>query len=127
MGTFATHKFPRASPGNSAGAPASATRFQPDITAPPLKTGRSPLAASKTVGAFSVPASSGLNRSVSSSAYTPPFKIIFTPAVVAGETQAFPRIGFERLEHLRAHDAEHTIGAGMPSTVERLVIEGRRA
>ena len=49
------------------------------------------------------------------------------PAVVAGETQAFPRIGFERLEHLRAHDAEHTIGAGMPSTVERLVIEGRRA
>ena len=50
------------------------------------------------------------------------------PAVVASETQAFPRIGFERLEHLRAVDAEHTLGAGaVPATVERLVIEGRRS
>jgi hypothetical protein len=49
------------------------------------------------------------------------------PAVVASETQAFPRIGFERLDHLRVVDAEHTLGAGaVPATVERLVIEGRR-
>lgn len=49
------------------------------------------------------------------------------PSVVASETQAFPRIGFERLDHLRALDAERTVSAtGMPTTVERLVIEGRR-
>jgi release factor glutamine methyltransferase len=49
------------------------------------------------------------------------------PAVVASETQAFPRIGFERLDHLRALDAERTVTAtGVPTTVERLVIEGRR-
>jgi release factor glutamine methyltransferase len=49
------------------------------------------------------------------------------PAVVASETQAFPRIGFERLDHLRAVDAEHTLpAAGVPATVERLMIEGRR-
>ena len=49
------------------------------------------------------------------------------PAVVATETQSFPRIGFERLDHLRALDAEHTLPpAGVPTSVERLVIEGRR-
>jgi release factor glutamine methyltransferase len=49
------------------------------------------------------------------------------PAVVASETQAFPRIGFERLDHLRALDAERTVTAtGVPTSVERLVIEGRR-
>jgi release factor glutamine methyltransferase len=49
------------------------------------------------------------------------------PTVVASETQGFPRIGFERLDHLRALDAEHTLApAGVPATVERLVIEGRR-
>jgi HemK-related putative methylase len=49
------------------------------------------------------------------------------PAVVAAETQTFPRIGFERLDHLRALDAEHTLpSAGVPTSVERLVIEGRR-
>jgi HemK-related putative methylase len=49
------------------------------------------------------------------------------PAVVASETQSFPRIGFERLDHLRALDAEHTLSVvGVPATVERLVIEGRR-
>lgn len=48
------------------------------------------------------------------------------PRVVATETQGFPRIGFERLDHLRALDAEHTVaGPGIPTTVERLVIEGR--
>jgi release factor glutamine methyltransferase len=49
------------------------------------------------------------------------------PTVVASETQAFPRIGFERLDHLRALDAERTLGgAGVPTTVERLLVEGRR-
>jgi release factor glutamine methyltransferase len=50
-----------------------------------------------------------------------------TPRIVASETQSFPRIGYERLEHLRAVDAEGTLGPGMPERVERLVIEGRRA
>jgi hypothetical protein len=48
------------------------------------------------------------------------------PAVVASETQAFPRIGYERLDHLRALDAERTLpGSGVPTAVERLLIEGR--
>jgi release factor glutamine methyltransferase len=49
------------------------------------------------------------------------------PTVVASETQAFPRIGYERLDHLRALDAERTLaGTGVPTAVERLLIEGRR-
>jgi release factor glutamine methyltransferase len=49
------------------------------------------------------------------------------PSLVASETQSFPRIGFERLDHLRALDAERTVSAtGVPATVERLMIEGRR-
>jgi HemK-related putative methylase len=49
------------------------------------------------------------------------------PTVVASETQAFPRIGYERLDHLRALDAERTLaGSGVPTAVERLLIEGRR-
>lgn len=48
------------------------------------------------------------------------------PSVVAVETQSFPRIGYERLEHIRSLDAECTLaGIGIPSTVERLVIQGR--
>ena len=47
------------------------------------------------------------------------------PRVVASETQGFPRIGYERLDHLRAIDAEGTLPAGCPSRVERFVIEGR--
>ena len=50
-----------------------------------------------------------------------------TPRVVASEVQSFPRIGFERLEHLRAMDAEGTLPAGLPDRVERFVIEGRLA
>jgi release factor glutamine methyltransferase len=50
-----------------------------------------------------------------------------TPRIVASEVQSFPRIGFERLEHLREIDAEATLPAGLPDRVERLVIEGRRA
>ena len=52
----------------------------------------------------------------------------FTAAVVASETQGFPRIGYERLDHLRGLDAEGTLpAAGTPRTVERLVVEGRLA
>jgi len=50
-----------------------------------------------------------------------------TPRIVASEVQSFPRIGFERLEHLRAVDAEGTLPAGLPDRVERFVIEGRVA
>jgi len=47
-------------------------------------------------------------------------------AAVATETQGFPRIGYERFEHIRSLDAEGTLaGSGMPDTVERLVIQGR--
>jgi HemK-related putative methylase len=49
------------------------------------------------------------------------------PTVVASETQAFPRIGYERLDHLRTLDAERTLaGSGVPTAVERLLIGGRR-
>jgi release factor glutamine methyltransferase len=50
-----------------------------------------------------------------------------TPRIIASERQSFPRIGFERLPHLRALDAEGTLPASMPVTVERFVIEARRA
>jgi release factor glutamine methyltransferase len=47
------------------------------------------------------------------------------PSVVARETQGFPRIGYERLEYLRAIDREATLPADRPATVERLMIEAR--
>ena len=47
------------------------------------------------------------------------------PSVLARETQAFPRIGYERLAHLRAMDREAALPAGRPATVDRLLIEGR--
>ena len=48
------------------------------------------------------------------------------PRVVARETQSFPRIGYERLDHLRSVDGEGSLPAReMPRTVERFVIEGR--
>ena len=50
-----------------------------------------------------------------------------TPRIVASEVQSFPRIGFERLDHLRGLDAEGTIPAGIPEKVERFVLEGRLA
>ncbi len=46
--------------------------------------------------------------------------------VVARETQPFPRLGYERLEHIRACDAEGTLPRGVPRTVDRLLLEGRR-
>lgn len=49
----------------------------------------------------------------------------FAPAVLASEVQGFPRIGYERIEHLRRVDAEGTLpAAGLPDHVERLVIQG---
>jgi hypothetical protein len=49
------------------------------------------------------------------------------PSILARETHAFPRIGYERLEHIRGLDAEATLApAGIPMTVERLVIQGAR-
>jgi release factor glutamine methyltransferase len=49
------------------------------------------------------------------------------PSVVASEAQTFPRIAYERLDHLRALDGEGTLPATLPKTVERFVIEGRLA
>jgi release factor glutamine methyltransferase len=49
------------------------------------------------------------------------------PRVVAQETQSFPRIGYERLAHLREIDREATLPAdGLPRTVERYIVEGVR-
>ena len=50
-----------------------------------------------------------------------------SPRIVASELQSFPRIGYERLEHLRAVDAEDSIGTVLPEHVERFVVEGRLA
>lgn len=49
------------------------------------------------------------------------------PRLVASEVQGFPRLGYERLDHLRALDAEGTLPAGVPTTVERFLLEGRSA
>lgn len=48
------------------------------------------------------------------------------PRVVAREVQPFPRLGYERLAHIRALDEEGTLPPGVPRTVERLLLEGRR-
>ena len=37
--------------------------------------------------------------------------------------QSFPRIGYERLDHIRAVDLEVTVPPGIPETVERFVIQ----
>lgn len=47
------------------------------------------------------------------------------PRVIGREVQAFPRIGYERLDHLRSLDAETALPrTGLPKTVERLVVQG---
>ena len=46
--------------------------------------------------------------------------------VAARETHPFPRLGYERLEQIRACDAGGTLPRGLPTTVERLLLEGRR-
>jgi release factor glutamine methyltransferase len=49
------------------------------------------------------------------------------PSILARETHGFPRIGYERLEHIRGLDAEGALpAAGTPATVERLVVQGVR-
>jgi len=49
------------------------------------------------------------------------------PAVVVREPQAFPRIGYERLDYLRGVDPEGTIPRdSLPRTVDRYVVAGRR-
>jgi len=50
-----------------------------------------------------------------------------TPTVLATEVQAFPRIGYERLEHIRSLDVEGALALGVPATVERLIVQGTRA
>jgi hypothetical protein len=45
--------------------------------------------------------------------------------VLARERQPFPRLGYERLDHIRALDAGATLPADeVPETVERCVMEG---
>ncbi|MBI3455902.1 MAG: tRNA (adenine(22)-N(1))-methyltransferase TrmK [Candidatus Rokubacteria bacterium] len=46
--------------------------------------------------------------------------------VAARETQPFPRLGYERLPHIRAYDVEGTLPRAVPRTVDRLLLEGRR-
>lgn len=49
------------------------------------------------------------------------------PSVLASELQPFPRIGYERLDHIRSLDSEGTLPPGLPTTVERLLIQGTPA
>ena len=50
------------------------------------------------------------------------------PAILGQETQAFPRIAYERLEHIRALDVEGTLPrSAWPATVERYVVQGTKA
>ncbi len=47
------------------------------------------------------------------------------PTVVASERQPFPRIGYERIDHIRSLDREATLpGSGAPEHVERFIIQG---
>lgn len=49
------------------------------------------------------------------------------PSILAREIHAFPRIGYERLEHIRSLDAEGSLPADRPPTaVERYLIQGVR-
>ncbi|MGH7412111.1 MAG: HemK2/MTQ2 family protein methyltransferase [Candidatus Methylomirabilis sp.] len=51
-----------------------------------------------------------------------------SPAVIARETHPFPRLGRERMEHIRSVVAEGTLPpTGIPAICERLVICGRKA
>ncbi len=48
-----------------------------------------------------------------------------TPGVTATETQPFPRLAYERLDHIRGLDAEGTLSrSGLPASVERVMICG---
>ena len=51
-----------------------------------------------------------------------------SPVIIARESQPFPRLARERLDHIRLVDAEQTLPpTGVPATCERLVICGRKA
>jgi HemK-related putative methylase len=48
-----------------------------------------------------------------------------TPSILATEVQSFPRIGYERIDHIRAQDREGTVPLDrLPTRVERLIIQG---
>lgn len=50
-----------------------------------------------------------------------------TPRVIGREVQAFPRIGYERLDHIRSLDTEGVLPrTGLPKTVERFVLQGTK-
>jgi len=50
------------------------------------------------------------------------------PSVVAQETQSFPRLGYERLDHIRSLDTEGTVPKDTwPKTVERIILCGQKA
>ncbi len=49
------------------------------------------------------------------------------PSVLGSEVQSFPRIGYERLDHIRSLDREGVLsGVGVPRTTERFVVQGTR-
>ena len=49
------------------------------------------------------------------------------PEIVGSEVQAFPRIGYERLDHIRALDVEGVLPrTDLPKTIERFVIQGTK-
>jgi release factor glutamine methyltransferase len=49
------------------------------------------------------------------------------PAIIGRETQPFPRIGYERLDHIRGLDVEGVLSkTELPDTVERFVIQGTK-
>jgi len=49
------------------------------------------------------------------------------PEVIGREIQSFPRIGYERLDHIRALDTEGVLPkTGVPKTIERFVIQGTK-
>ena len=50
------------------------------------------------------------------------------PAILASEVQPFPRIGYERLDHIRGQDKEGVLPVtGLPKRIERFVIQGVRS
>jgi release factor glutamine methyltransferase len=51
-----------------------------------------------------------------------------SPVIIGRESQPFPRLARERLDHIRLVDAEQALPpTGTPVTCERLVISGRKA
>ena len=47
------------------------------------------------------------------------------PEILGSEVQSFPRIGYERLDHIRSLDTEGVLRvSGLPTHIERFVIQG---